>query len=506
MIEVRNVSKTFGATRALIDVSMTVAAGEARALIGRNGAGKSTLVSMLTGLMAPTSGEIVIDGRAARDATSVSCVYQHSRLVPGMTVAENIAISRYPLSRGRRIDWREVDRIAREALAPWELDHLAGRLVEDIAPVQKKVVEVCRALAENPSVLMLDEPTAGLDREDAEQLFRYIDKLRKEKVTLIYVSHHLDEIYRFCDSATILRDSRVVVTSALTEMPKAALIAAMMGDTEQVVVTRRSGALAESSAIGLAVKGLTIGTAVQGVDLEVRRGECVGIAGLDGSGKAEIGAAIAGLIAPTAGTITVGGKAHRLGNVLAAIEAGIGYVPENRHLQGMVLSLSVAENSTMTALRRLSRRLLPGLPGYLDPAVLRREYERLARQWSIRAAGPDQLISELSGGNQQKCVMARALATKPDVLVLQNPTAGVDVAAKASIMKTLEDILAQGASVVVISEDADDFALASRIVVVNHGRFGSGFGAEWTDRDLVAAMQGAPATPNDTNDMQGEFR
>ena len=489
-IELYNVSKSFGPTRALIDASMSVAKGEARALIGRNGAGKSTLVSLLTGIRAPTSGEIMIAGKPVKEARSVSCVYQHSRLVPALTVAENIVIANYPRSAGRRITWSEVNRIARDALKPWGLAHLADKRVEQIAPVQKKVVEICRALAEKPSVLMLDEPTAGLGRQDAEHLFQYIDRLKREKVTLIYVSHHLDEIYRFCDSATVLRDARVVVTAPLSELPKKALIAAMMGDNAQIGMAKRAAANDSATEIGLSVKDLTVATSVNGISLDVRRGECVGVAGLEESGKAELGAAIAGLILPTSGTISVGGKSHALGDVPAAIEAGIGYVPENRHHQGMVLTMSVSENSTLTAMRQLSRPLIPGFLDILLPAALRRVYERLARQWSIRAAGPDQLISELSGGNQQKCVMARALAAEPGVLVLQNPTAGVDVAAKASIMRSLEDILAKGASVIVISEDADDFALAARIVVVNHGRIGSEFGSQWTDRELVAAMQG----------------
>ncbi|MBL8575580.1 MAG: sugar ABC transporter ATP-binding protein [Mesorhizobium sp.] len=505
-IEVYNVHKTFGPTRALIDVTMTVAEGEARALIGRNGAGKSTLVSLLTGMLSPTSGEILIGGRSVQDASSVSCVYQHSRLVPQMTVAENIVISQYP-RHGGRIAWGEVNRIARAVLEPWNLAYLADKRVEDIAPVQKKVVEICRALAEKPSVLMLDEPTAGLDRHDAEQLFEFIDKLKKEKVTLIYVSHHLDEIYRFCGSVTVLRDSRVVVTSPLSELPKHELIAAMMGETEQVIATKRIDAhdAKKSTPVGLSVQNLKVGNVVKDFSLEVRRGECVGIAGLDGSGKAEIGAAIAGLILPDGGSIAVGGKSHKLGGVPAAITAGIGYVPENRNLQGMVLALSVAENSTMTALRQLSRPVVPGLMNILLPSTLRREYGKLARQWSIRASGPEQLISELSGGNQQKCVMARALATKPSVLILQNPTAGVDVAAKASIMRSLDEILNQGASIVVISEDADDFALASRIVVVNHGRIGSELGSQWTDRELVAAMQEAPTPFQLNTPAQGQL-
>jgi simple sugar transport system ATP-binding protein len=408
-----------------------------------------------------------------------------------MTVAENIVMANYPRGVGKAIAWGDVTRIAKKALQPWGLSPLAGKLVQDLVPIQMKVVEICRALSQNPSLLMLDEPTAGLDRQDAEHLFQYIDSLKKKKVTLIYVSHHLDEVYRFCDTATVLRDSRVVVTAPLSKLPKSALIAAMMGETEQISVPKRADRrTAPSAHNGLSIKNLTILGAVKGFDLEVGHGECVGIAGLEGSGKAEIGAAIAGLIKPTAGTVSVSGEMLMLGDVPAAIKAGIGYVPESRHKQGMVLTISVSENSTLTAMRQLSKPVIFGLMRILLRSVLRRTYGRLARQWNILAAGPDQLISELSGGNQQKCVMARALATRPKVLVLQNPTAGVDVAAKASIMRTLEEVLAQGASVVVISEDADDFVLASRIVVVNHGRIGCEFGSLWTDRELVAAMQG----------------
>lgn len=491
-IEVRNVSKTFGRVRALSDVSMSVQAGETRALLGRNGAGKSTLVGLLAGMLQPDGGEISIAGQKVTDAGSVSCVYQHSRLVPAMTVAENIVIARYPRMVGRGILWGEVERIAREALEPWGLPHLANKKVQDLVPVQKKVVEICRALAEKPKVLMLDEPTAGLDRQDAEHLFEYIENLKKQKVTLIYVSHHLDEVYRFCDSATVLRDSRVVVTSPLSELPMNALISAMTGEAQHSAMPASARKDVPATAeIGLSIKGLAVRGAVEGFDLDVRRGECVGIAGIEGSGKAEIGSVLAGLTLPSAGVVSVGGRMHKLGDVPAALEAGIGYVPESRHQQGMVLGLSVSENSTMTAMRRLSQPFIPGIFRILRPSLMRQVYERLARQWNIVAAGPDQPISELSGGNQQKCVMARALATRPDVLVLQNPTAGVDVAAKASIMRTLAEILARGASIVVISEDADDFVLATRIVVVNHGRIGRELGKDWTHRELLSAMQGS---------------
>ncbi|WP_352580633.1 sugar ABC transporter ATP-binding protein [Mesorhizobium sp. M0088] len=497
MIEARAVSKSFGPTRALSDVTMSVAAGEMRALLGRNGAGKSTMVSLLTGLLTPDHGELLIGGLPPASAESVACVYQHSRLVPALSVSENIMMGGYPRGAWGQISWPRLRDAARRELEPWGLADIASRLVEDIDPVQAKVVEICRALARSPRVVLLDEPTAGLDRRDAERLFEFIRQLKERAVTLIYVSHHLDEVYRLCDSATVLRDARHIVTAPLSDLPKQALINAMVGQQGHSPFlghdSKSHGAVDLPKVEGetrLEVKGLSVTDRVIDFDLTVKRGECVGIAGLEGSGKAELGAALAGLLKPDRGALRIDGRSFRLGDVRAAIRAGIGYVPQNRHAQGMVTLLPVSENATMTATRMLARPLIPGLLNVLFQSDRDKVYERLARQWQIVAASPQQLIGELSGGNQQKCVMARGLATDPKVLVLQNPTAGIDVAAKASIMRSLRDILAKGASVVVISEDADDFALCSRVVVINRGKAGRQLGAEWTEGELVAAMQG----------------
>jgi len=502
IIDVRDVSKSFGSTRALVNVSMSVAVGETRALVGRNGAGKSTLVSMLTGLQRPDEGEVWIAGAPASAATAVACVYQRSRLVPALSVAENIMLGHYPRLPSGAIDWRRVNAEAERHLGPWELSGLVSEAVEDLDPVQAKVVEICRALSQNPRVLLLDEPTAGLDRRDAERLFTFIDRLKNQKVTVVYVSHHLDEIYRLCDSATVLRDARHVVTAPLSELPKQALVNAMVGEYASQDAGRAFSAKVNSSVRGrlrlgndaianLTIRGLAISDVVDDFDLDVRKGECVGIAGLEGSGKTEIGAALAGLLKPTAGSIRVSGRRYSLGDVRSALAAGIGYVPQNRNIQGMVPLLAVSENATMTAARRLARTFIPGILNVLLKGDRDRVFGRLAQQWQIVASSPDQPIIELSGGNQQKCVMARGIATEPKVLVLQNPTAGIDVAAKASIMKSLQEILSRGASIVVISEDADDFALCSRIVVLNKGRLGSQLNSDWTERDLVSAMQGA---------------
>jgi simple sugar transport system ATP-binding protein len=368
--------------------------------------------------------------------------------------------------------------------------------------VQAKVVEICRALTQRPRVLLLDEPTAGLDRDDAERLFAVVDRLKAQGVTLLYVSHHLEEIYRLCDSATVLRDARHVVTARLEDLPMDALVTAMVGDDAPPELTAHApgsdtpaaavaAIAAEGAPVRLQLRGLTVAGEVDDFSLEVRRGECVGIAGIEGSGKGAIGAVLAGLRRGSAGSVTVDGRPVPAGDVRRALAAGIAYVPPDRHAQGLVPLLSVSENATMTATRALVRRLAPGLPTLLRRRDRDRAYQHLAGQWEIVASSPEQPSGELSGGNQQKCVMARGLATDPAVIVLHNPTAGIDVAAKASIMRTLEQIFSRGACGVVISEDSDDFALCSRILVVFDGRLVATLDADWSEGDLVSAMQGA---------------
>jgi simple sugar transport system ATP-binding protein len=508
VIDVIAVTKTFGRTRALHEVSMTVRAGEARALVGRNGAGKSTLVSLLTGLHRPDSGTLTINGESAADADAVACVYQRSRMVPALTVAENVVLGDYPRGVGGLISWRGVRAQAEAHLRSWGLADLADTPVERLDAVQAKVVEICRALKQQPSVLLLDEPTAGLDKRDAERLFTVIDQLKAQGVTLIYVSHHLEEIYRLCDTATVLRDARHIVTADLSELPMRALVDAMVGDEAPAEVRAhvpdeaQSGApttataavrrrVAADAPVRLQVSGVSVAGLLQDFELAVRRGECVGVAGLDGSGKAEVGTVLAGLLAPDAGEVAVDGRRIGLGDVRTALRAGIAYVPEDRHARGMVPQLDISENATMTATRSILRRPLRRGPGVLLTRDRDRAYRELAGHWEIVASGPRQLIAELSGGNQQKCVMARALGTDPSVLVMHNPTAGIDVAAKASIMRTLDGIFAAGACGVVISEDPDDFALCSRILVVVKGRVATCLGTDWTEGDLVSAMQGA---------------
>lgn len=498
-LDIRNVSKSFGRTKALEGVSFSIEEGECRAIMGRNGAGKSTLISLIVGDLTPDAGEVLIEGRPSSQARSIVCVYQRSHLIPDLTVAENISFRSYPHRIFGSIDWSEVGRSCEQHLEPWGLAYLAGRMVRDIDPVQKKVVEICRALAKSPKVLLLDEPTAGLARRDADRLYSFVDSLKAQNVTIIYVSHHLDEVYRLCETATVLRDGQHILTEQLGKLEKQSLVSAMVGSDVKVDMARPLKALAntvphkpttDAGKTGVAIEGLTVPGAFTEFSLNISPGECIGMAGLEGSGKAEIAAALAGLIKPTAGRVTINGRPLKLGDVRSHILAGVGYVPQDRHLEGMVQTMSVSENATLTAARRLARVLIPGVLTAVLSHDRDRAFDQLARKWRLVAASPDQRITELSGGNQQKCVLARAFATEPTLLVLQNPTAGVDVAAKASIMETLRDVLAEGASAIVVSEDADDFSLAERVVIISNGSVTTELGSNWTDTELVTAMQG----------------
>lgn len=491
-LEVRHVSKRFGATRALDDVSFVIPRGDARALVGRNGAGKSTLVSLFTGLDRADEGRLAIAGEEIHGQSDrIGCVYQRSSLIPALTVAENVLMRHYPRRSAGLIDWPGLRRRARVHLDAWNIGHLVDEPVERLEPVQRKVVEICRALVVEPEVLVLDEPTVGLDRRDTDRLFAVLDRLREQGVTLLYISHHLDEIYRVCDSVTVLRDARHIVTGDLGDLTTDDLVRAMVGDEAPGgTVAERVVRDEDDAETLLSVRDVRVGERVGPIDLDLRAGRCLGIAGLDGSGKADFARSLAGL-APRTGQVVLKGKVVPPGDVREALDAGIGFVPEDRHSDGMIPQLDVSENSTMTVAPRLARRPVRGLPRVARRSDHDRLYTRLARHWRIVASSPRQVISELSGGNQQKCVMARALATDPHLLVLVNPTAGVDVSAKTSIILSLARILDGGAGVVVVSEDPDDFALCDRILVMFKGRVSTALEPGWTESELVSAMQGA---------------
>lgn len=484
-LTVSNVTKRFGTTLALDNVSLNIGRGESRALVGRNGAGKSTLISVVTGLLTPDSGTVRFGTGTSTTVGGVGCVYQHSMLVPEMTVAENIALGRFPTNNGF-IRWGTVRKDAKRVLAEWGLEQLAPRPVSSLHPVERKIVEVSRVLSLGPSVLLLDEPTAGLDLQSSEFLFARINEARERGVSIIYISHHLHEIYEVCDSVTVLRDGKVIRTDPLADIELETIVDTMVGDA---VPPQEIIAEAEGITVGevvASVAGLHA-SRVHDVNFEVRRGECVGITGLDGSGHIQIGEILAGEHMPAAARITVGGKpVAGFKSVAQAQAAGIGFTPEDRRRSGFIPGMSVAENATLGFHDRLTTRL-----GFVSRKKRDAAYQQLARDWDIKAWGPAQLVEELSGGNQQKIVLARSVAGAPELLVLMNPTAGVDVAAKSSIYESIKNMQRVGKAVVMITADDADLAICDRILVMYRGRITAILQRGASEAEVAAAVQGS---------------
>ncbi|MEU7475269.1 sugar ABC transporter ATP-binding protein [Lentzea sp. NPDC042327] len=482
----RGVTKRFGRTLALDDVGIEVRAGESHALVGRNGAGKSTLVSVLTGMQVPDAGEVAFFGEPAPPVADraawrrhVACVYQRSTVVPELSVAENLFINRQDLGGGL-ISWKRLRREAAELLETYDVAVHPDALVSALTVEQRQLVEIARALSIGSRFVILDEPTAQLDGPAIERLFARMRSLQAKGVTFLFISHHLQEVYEVCQTVTVYRDARHVVTAPVAEMSKPALIEAMTGEAGGLNVP--SGADRPSSAEAVLTVSALSGDAFSDVTLSAARGEVIGLAGSASSGKHEFAETVYGLRKPSGGAISVDGTAVRGGDVPSALKAGIGCVPRDRHHQGLVLDLSIAENATLST-----------AGAFVWPRAQRAAGATAIASYDVKAAGPDQPVSDLSGGNQQKVVMARALAGDPAVLVLINPTAGVDVKSKESLLGVVDAQARRGKAAIVVSDELDDLRVCDRVLVMFHGRVVREFARGWRDQELISAIEGMSA-------------
>ncbi|MDW5324270.1 sugar ABC transporter ATP-binding protein [Plantactinospora sp. KLBMP9567] len=487
--EARDISKRYGATVALHSAGISIAAGETHALVGRNGAGKSTLVSILTGLQRPDSGQVHFDGVPApaladRDAwrQRVACVYQKSTIIPTLTVAENLFLNRQA-GRGL-IDWRGLRRRAADLLEGY------GVAVDPAAPAgslsveQRQLVEIARALSFGAKFIILDEPTAQLDAAAIERLFGRMRELQAAGVTFLFISHHLQEVYEVCQTVTVLRDARHILTQPVDMVAREALVAAMTGDAGETLAGIDRPAVPESAPVVLDVAGLGLAGFYADVDLTVRAGELVGLIGSGSSGKVALAETIAGLRRADTGTVSLAGSTPKPGSVPAALAAGLGYLPQDRHREGLVPLLSVAENATLPITDRL------GPAGIIAPARQRAVAQRMIETYDIKTDGPHQPVNGLSGGNAQKVVLARALANDPKALVMVSPTAGVDVRSKDSLLRAVAEAAARGTGVLIVSDELDDLRSCDRVLVMFHGRVVREVSRGWADAELVTAVEG----------------
>ncbi|MFE8957975.1 sugar ABC transporter ATP-binding protein [Streptomyces iakyrus] len=488
LAEARGVVKRYGPTTALADGRLTVLPGESHALVGRNGAGKSTLVRILTGLQAPDEGTVRFDGEPAppladRDAwrRKVACVYQHPTVVPELTVAENLFINRQPLHRGF-ISWRRLKSEAAALLDTWDVRVDPGARTADLKVEDRQMVEIARALSLGARFIVLDEPTAQLDNREIERLFTRMRALQDSGVTFLFISHHLQEVYEVCQTVTVLRDARWITTAPVADLPRQALVEAMAGETIAEAAERQRTVDAAGPVL-LDVRGLRA-AAYEDIDLTVRRGEVVGLAGSSASGKIELAETFTGLHTPTGGTARLDGAPLPFGDVRGTLDAGVGFVPRDRHEQGLVFGMSIGDNATLSVLDRLGRF------GFVGTERRRGVATALIERLDIHAEGSEQPVSDLSGGNAQKVVMARALASDPRLLVLVNPTAGVDVKSKESLLARVDSAREDGTAVLVVSDELDDLRRCDRVLVLFHGRVVAEHRAGWRDHELIASIEG----------------
>jgi rhamnose transport system ATP-binding protein len=466
--ELLGISKRFGATQALDDVSLTLLPAEVHALVGENGAGKSTLVKILAGIHQPDSGTITLDGEtiqiagpARARALGIAVVHQEPRLFPDLTVAENVFIGHAPAGRLGTIDWGSTRRSAQALFDQLGVHFDVGAPVRGLSMADQQLIEIAKSLSVEARVLILDEPTASLSAHEVERLFTIVRRLRDRGVAVLFVSHRLDEVFDLCDRATVFRDGRHVITTPTSGLTTADLVRHMVGRAVSLfpkVETPIGDVLLE-------VEGLTRAGEFRDIGFSVRAGEIVGFAGLVGAGRTEVARVLFGIDRRDEGEIRLGGRPVSFASPSEAMNAGIAYLPEDRHQEGLVLDFSIAQNVTLPILPRLFPRLL------VRPSTERRVADESTKQFNVRMIGVDQVVGALSGGNQQKVVLAKWLASKPRVLILDEPTRGIDIGAKVEVHRIISELAAAGLGIILISSDLPEvLAMSDRILVLHEGR------------------------------------
>jgi galactofuranose transport system ATP-binding protein len=499
LLSMQSITKTFGGIAALSDASIAVAQGEVHALIGQNGAGKSTLIKVLTGYHRKTLGDVQFEGhpfevaspRAAQVA-GISTIYQEINLVPQRSVTENICLGR-EMRRYGLLDWPAMRLEARRLLAQFNLNLDVDRPLSQFSTATQQMVAIARAVGFSARLVIMDEPTSSLDDREAQVLFSVIRALKDNGVSVLFVSHRLDELYQVCDRVTIMRDGRTVRVADMADITKLELVSTMLGRDVARAAGRTTGFGVAAGAPGetlMQATGLSDGRHARHVDFSVARGEIVGLAGLLGAGRSETARLIFGDTAAKAGQMTFAGQAYKPSQPLDAIKAGLGFCTEDRKVEGIIPDMSVADNM-MLALRPAL-----GRSGIVDEARSRDIAARFIAQLGIKCTGPDQKIRELSGGNQQKVLLARWLAMSPRLLILDEPTRGIDVGAKDEIQKLIRVLADEGLAVLMISSELEEVVEgANRVFVLREGLSVAEIAhAALTEDAVLAAMaDGGPA-------------
>jgi len=483
LLEIEDVTKSFVGVRALRGVSLTMPGSEVLGIVGENGAGKSTLMKILSGAYTPESGTIRVDGTelqqgpAAAIAVGISIIYQELSLVPQMSIAENLFLGRMP-RRGPLVDHRTARTKARKVLAKVGLGDLdPDRKVAGLGLNVRQLIEIAKALARDTRILVMDEPTAALQRDDIATLFEVVRDLRAHGIGVIYISHHLEEVFELCDRAVVMRDGAMIESRPMAEWDEEQMVRAMVARDLKEMYPWRPRPLGKTV---LEVTDVVRAPRVRGVSLSVRSGEIVGIAGIAGAGRTELLKTIAGALAPTSGTVAVSGKRVSVKSTRRGLKAGIVYAPEDRKEEGLLTEASVEDNVALSSLDSLSSY------GVVNGRARKRMAEDSVKRFGIKASSVRQEVGRLSGGNQQKVILGRVTQLRPKVILLDEPTRGIDVAAKAEIYGHVLHLAEQGAAVVLVSSELPELLnMCDRIVVMRQGRLVAELDREQAEQETV---------------------
>ncbi|MGD0612728.1 MAG: sugar ABC transporter ATP-binding protein [Anaerolineales bacterium] len=487
ILELKNISKRFGGVEVLHGVSFTLRPGEVHALLGENGAGKSTLIKVITGIHQPDGGEIYLNGQRvhfddplqARQA-GIAAIYQELSLCPDLNVAENIFLGRQPTTVGGRIDWHKLYREADRLLTSLGV-HLDLRTkTRNLSIAQMQSVEIARAFSLDARILIMDEPTSSLTLNEVAELFGLVRRLRDEGAAIIFISHRLEELFEVADRVTVLRDGSYVDTRLVKDVSRDELVRLMVGRTISNLFPKQE---VQPGEIALQVDHLTQAGTFEDISFEVRKGEILGMAGLVGAGRTDVARAIFGVTPPTSGTIRIEGRQVEITSPHQAISLGLAYVPEDRQAHGLISAMTITSNISLPILKEYARR------GWLLDKAERSAAFAASRQMEVRANTIWQIARTLSGGNQQKVVLAKWLSTKPRILILDEPTRGIDVGTKAAVHALMSKLAAEGIAILMISSELPEvLGMSDRIIVMHEGQMTGHFTrAEATQEKIISA-------------------
>jgi rhamnose transport system ATP-binding protein len=488
-IKLTGISKSFSGLKALKEVSFDVRPGEVHALLGENGAGKSTLIKIMAGVLAPDEGEIQVDGNSVKFASpreahrlGIATVHQELLLFPELTVAENIFLGQAPRNSWGGLDWPKMRDKAKALLASLDTHDLdVNAKVGSLSVANRQRVEIARALSQNARLVIMDEPTAALAEADVRRLMDIVRRLRASGVGIVYVSHRMAEIFALADRVTVLRDGGYVGTRNIDEVDESTLVSMMVGRVLDRLFPQKQG---ETGGTALELRNVSYHNAVRDISFELKAGEILGLAGLVGSGRTELALTIFGITPATAGEILLDGKPVAITGPERARELGIAYIPEDRGTQGLIRTQKISENVSLAMLKRLA-------PHYIIDRLRELKLAREAiNRFGIRARGPEQIVRQLSGGNQQKVVLAKWLVTEPRILIMDEPTRGIDVGAKAEIHLLMRKLAGEGMAILMISSELPEIlGMSERVLVMSGGRITASLGrGEVTAEAIGAAM------------------